>query len=417
MVAKVSKEPTAPAPVEIRPAGVGTGGVVSKKRPVRLIAGAVLAAGLLGVGAWYVAHAGFESTDDAQVEADVVAVPSLTTGAVVRVNFQENQVVKAGDVLVEIDPLPARARLAQTDADLASAQAAANAADARVAIVEASARGEKSVAEASLQGAAYGATATADEIAQARAQVAAATAGLSQAQLELDRVKKLFETGALPKGQLDVAQTSFETAQATLAEATARQAAVQTSRSQAYARIQEARARLGQSSAVEAQIAEARAQAEQAQARVATAQAARDLAALDLSYTKIVAPAEGVASKKSAAVGQMLSAGQPVAMLVPSGNVWVTANYKETQLDKMHVGQSAEVRVDAYPGLALRGHVESISGATGARFSLLPPDNATGNFTKVVQRVPVRIKFDGVPPDGRALRAGMSVDVTIDSRR
>jgi membrane fusion protein (multidrug efflux system) len=415
MVARVSQETAKPAPVEVLPEPVGAEGVASKKRPIRLIAGSILAAGLLGVVAWYFAHAGLESTDDAQVEADVVAVPSRTTGVVVRVDFQENQQVKAGQVLVEIDPAIAQAKLAQAEADLASAQAAANAADARVAIVEASARGEKSVAEASLQGAAYGATATVDEIAQADAQVTGAHAARAQAQLELDRVKKLFETGALPKGQLDTAQTSFDTAEAALAEAKAHQSAVRTSRSQAYARIQEARARVGQSSAVESQIAEASAQADQARARAMTAQASRDLAALDLSYTKILAPAEGVASKKSAAVGQMLSAGQPVAMLVPSGDVWVTANYKETQLDKMRVGQSAEVHVDAYPGLVLHGRVDSLSGATGARFSLLPPDNATGNFTKVVQRVPLRIKLD-IPPDGRTLRAGMSVDVTVDTR-
>jgi membrane fusion protein (multidrug efflux system) len=416
MVARVTKEAVKPAPVEIRPEGVDSDGVVSKKRPVRLIAASVIAAVLLGVVGWYVAHAGLESTDDAQMEADVVAVPSRSTGVVVRVAFQENQPVKAGDVLVEVDRAPAQAKLMQAEADLASAQAAANAADARVAIVEASSRGQKSVAEASLQGAAFSATASADEIAQAAAQVTAASAARAQAQLDVDRVKKLFETGALPKGQLDSAQTALDTADASLAEAKARQAVVQASRSQAYARIQEARARLGQSSAVESQIAEARAQADQARARVMTSQASRDLAALELSYTRIVAPSDGIASKKSAVVGQMLSVGQPVAMIVPSADMWVTANYKETQLDKLRVGQSAEIHVDAYPGLAIHGHVESLSAATGARFSLLPPDNATGNFTKVVQRVPVRIKLDGADSDGRLLRAGMSVDVTVDTR-
>jgi membrane fusion protein (multidrug efflux system) len=419
MAARVSKQDPTPGPVtQARPDDeMSVIASPAKKRPVRLIAGSALAVGVLAILAWYIAHAGLESTDDAQVEADVVAVASRTAGAVIKVDFVENQPVKAGDLLVEIDPHVAQAKLAQAEAELASAKAAADAADAQVAIVNASARGQKSVAEASLQGATFGATATGDEIGQADAQLAAATASRQQAQLDLDRVRKLYETGALPKGQLDLAQTAVDTAEAALAQANARQAGLQASRSQAFARIREARARLGQSSAVEAQIAEASAQAEQAKARVGTAQALRDLAAIELSYTKIVAPLDGTASKKSATVGQLLGVGQPVVMIVPSTDTWVTANYKETQLDKMRRGQGATVRVDAYPGLQLRGRVESVSGATGARFSLLPPDNATGNFTKVVQRVPVRIKLEGAAPEGRALLAGMSADVTVDTRQ
>jgi membrane fusion protein (multidrug efflux system) len=421
MAARVSKQETTPGSVErvttVVPDDDGSAQrESSKKPPVRLIAGSVLAIGVVVIAGWYIAHAGLESTDDAQVEADVVAVPSRTAGAVIKVDFIENQPVKAGDLLVEIDPRIADAKLAQAEAELASARAAADAADAQVAIVNANARGQKSVAEASLAGATFGATATGDEIAQADAQLAAATAARQQAQLDIGRVTKLFDTGALPKGQLDLAQTALDTAEAALSQAKARQAGLQASRSQAFARIGEARARLGQSSAVEAEIAAANAQADQAKARMQTAQAMLNLAAIELSYTKIVAPLDGVASKKSATVGQMLSVGQPVVMIVPSTGMWVTANYKETQLDKMRAGQGATVRVDAYPGLELRGRVESVSGATGARFSLLPPDNATGNFTKVVQRVPIRIQLDGTAPEGRTLRAGMSADVTVDTR-
>ena len=148
---------------------------------------------------------------------------------------------------------------------------------------------------------------------------------------------------------------------------------------------------------------------------MATAEAARDLAALDLSYTRIIAPRDGLASKKSVITGQMLSLGQPVVQIVPIDDVWVTANFKETQLNKMRAGQSATVSVDAYPGLKLSGSVQSFSGATGARFSLLPPENATGNFTKVVQRIPVRIHLEA--PQDRPLRPGMSVEVTIDTRK
>ena len=155
----------------------------------------------------------------------------------------------------------------------------------------------------------------------------------------------------------------------------------------------EASARLKQTSAVPAQIAQARARAAAAKAKVATSQAARDLAALDVVYTKILSPRDGFASKKSVVEGQMLSVGQSIVQIVPD-ETWVTANFKETQLNKMRVGQSVDIDVDAYAGMKLHGTVQSFSGATGARFSLLPPENATGNFTKVVQRIPVRVHID-----------------------
>ena len=388
----------------------------TRRRPTRLIAAGVLALACLGVAARYIQTAGLETTDDAQIEADVVAVPSLTSGPVLRVLFAENQLVKSGDLLVEIDPAPAAARLAQADAELASARAAAEGANAQIAIVEATARGQKSAADASLQGAAVGATASADEIQQAAAQVSAATSARELAQSDLERVRQLYASAALPKQQLDAAQSAFDTANANLEQAKAHQGFVNASHTQAYARIQEARARVGQASPVEAQIREALARAQQAEARVETAKAARDLAALELAHTKIVAPRDGIASKKTAVVGQMLVPGQPVVQIVPIADVWVTANFKETQLDKMRVGQTATIEVDAYPNLQLHGVVESVSGATGARFSLLPPENATGNFTKVVQRVPVRIRFEQLP-SSTPLRTGLSAYVTVDTRK
>jgi membrane fusion protein (multidrug efflux system) len=180
--------------------------------------------------------------------------------------------------------------------------------------------------------------------------------------------------------------------------------------------VQEASARAEQAGEVDVLIAQARARAATAHAQVAVAQAARDLAALELSYTKIVAPQDGVVSKKTASVGQMLAAGQGIVQLVPTRELWVTANFKETQITKMRAGQPAKVEVDAFPGVGLHGEVESFSAATGARFSLLPPDNASGNFTKVVQRVPVRVKLRDLP-QGVALRPGMSVELTIDTRK
>jgi membrane fusion protein (multidrug efflux system) len=390
--------------------------VPAKKNRVRVIALGVLAAAALGVVGWYVAHAGLEDTDDAQVDADVVSVPSQIQGIVLKVNFEDNQRVKKDDVLVEIDDAQAKARLAQAQAQYDADQAAAGAAEAEVHIIEASASGQKGAAEASLRGSSLAATATADQIAQADAQVKQASVQRDQAKNDLDRVKQLFAQGALPKQQLDDAQARFDAIDAALTQAKAQQSFVRASQGEAVSRVAEASARVHQSSAVGSQIAQATARAKAAAARAENSKAALALAQLDLDHTKIKAPRDGLASKKSVVVGQMLSVGQPVVQIVPINDLWVTANFKETQINKMRDGQSTEVDVDAYAGMKLHGTVQSFSGATGARFSLLPPENATGNFTKVVQRVPVRIHLDSIPED-RVLRPGMSVEVTVDTRK
>lgn len=386
-----------------------------KKRRIRLIVGAVLIAVLAFVGLWYVLHAGLEDTDDAQVEAEVVSVPARTGGVVKSVAFHENEVVKAGQVLAEIDDAPHKAKLAQADAELAQARENAAAADAEMAVVEANAKGQHSLATAGLRGSQAGLTMTGEEIQQARAAVESSTAQRLMAQQDLERAKKLFEERALPKQRLDAAQGAFDAADANLRQARARLDAAQAERSAAMSRISEAQARVGQSSSVDAQIAQSRAKAALAHARVEAAQASRDLAALDLSYTKVTAPRDGVASKKNIAAGQMLQPGQPVCFVVPTIDVWVVANFKETQVGRMKPGQPADISIDAY-GKTFKGKVESISGGTGARFSLLPAENATGNFTKVVQRIPVKVVFDSVPKDV-ILRAGMSADVTVDVRK
>ncbi len=387
-----------------------------KKNRARPIALGVLAVGVAGVVGWYVLHAGLESTDDAQIDADVVSVPSLSANVVTKVLFAENQSVKAGDVLVELDDAQPRARLVEAEAQVATAKAAADAADAEVGVVQTTAHGQKSAAEASLQGAAVSATSAGDEIAQADAELAAAAATVAQATNDLDRQKRLFADNATPKQELDRAQTGFDAATARRAQAAAHQAVVHSRTAQARATVQEAQARVGQTSAVAEEISQAQAKAAEAHARVQGAEAQRDLAAIELNRTKVYAPRDGIASRKSVVVGQLLSVGQPVASIVPATDVWITANFKETQLDKMRVGQGADIEIDAYPGLKLHGEVESLSGATGARFSLLPPENATGNFTKVVQRVPARIRIKDAPAD-RLLRPGMSADVTVDTRK
>lgn len=371
----------------------------NRARTVMLSIG--LAVALAG-GAYYATHLGLESTDDAQIDAEMVSIPARIGGVVVKVAFVENQAVKAGDVLAELDPEPAKAKLAQAEANLAAAAAAADAADADERVAETNVHSNKSAAEASLHGAESSASASRQQIAEGDAAVAVAKTTLAKAQLDLDRAKALVTSGSLAQAEVDRAQATYDTAAAALNQARARLASIQAATSQAVSRVAEANARAQQAGEVDALIAQARARAHTAHAQVDVAKAARDLAALELSYTKITAPQDGLVSKKTVAVGQMLAPGQGVVQLVPTHEFWVTGNFKETQLAKMRAGQPAKV--------------ESFSAATGARFSLLPPDNASGNYTKVVQRVPVRVRLKDVPASV-ALRPGMSVELAVDTRK
>jgi membrane fusion protein (multidrug efflux system) len=307
-----------------------------------MIMGVVLL-GLVTFGArkWWFARS-HVSTDNAQVDGHIVPVLPKVGGYVAEVRVVENQPVKAGDTLVVLDDRDFRARLAQTDADLA----------ALLATVSSRTR-----------------------VGQADAAVAQAQANALKANADLARIEPLALQGVVSQQQLDAARAAATAAQAQLASAQA--------------------ALVG------------------ADARVAAARASRDQAALQLSYTRVIAPSNGVVSKKSVELGQLVQAGQPLMTVVPLEDVWVTANLKETETADVTPGDSADITVDAYRGVHFRGHVESLSPATGAKFSMLPPDNATGNFTKVVQRIPVRIHLDGPADPAHVLRPGMSVVATI----
>lgn len=385
----------------------------SKKKTVVV---ALLGAVAVGLGGWYVAHRGLEDTDDAQVDADVVGLSARTGGMVTKVLFEDNQKVTAGQVLAELDPEPAKARLAQAEANLEGARASAIAAetDAKLATTNATASNKAAVASLSAQSA--GASASSAQINEARARVTAAQTRAAQTTLDLERVQKLSASGALSQAQLDQSKTDNDVAQASLVQARANLSVLESSASQAASRVSEASAKVDQTKDVSAFIALAEAKARGARAKVAELEAARDLAALDLSYTKITAPQDAVVSKKNVSVGQTIAAGSPIAQMVPTKAVWVTANFKETQVGKMKPGQPAKIEVDALRGLELHGQVESLSAATGARFALLPPDNATGNYTKIVQRMPVRVKLDALP-EGVTLRPGMSVVIVVDTRK
>jgi len=315
-----------------------------------------------------------ESTDDAAVDGHLVPVLAKVSGYVQAVTVSDNDHVTADSMLVQIDPSEYRVRLAQAEADLAAAQASAGGA------------GSNGQAQAMVDQAT-------GQRASLSAQITAARANEVKARQDLARMEDLAAKQIVSKQQLDAARAAAEAASANVV------------------------ALQRQTSAASGTIASAQAGVRLASARLQGAKAARDNAALQLSYTRVTAPTSGIVSRKQVEPGQLAQAGQPLLTIVADTGVFVTANFKETQLADIRVGQPAEIDVDAYGGAVAIGCVESVSAATGSKFALLPPDNATGNFTKVVQRVPVRVHVkQGLGPD-RPLRPGMSVTVHVDSRK
>ena len=382
----------------------------ARRRPPWLIFGAAVAVVLLVISGWAFFTAGEESTDDAQVSADHVPIGTRVPGQVVRIAVKENQSVKKGELIAQLDDADYAARVKQEEAELATAMAQAQEADAQVRVIEANARGGLTSAQAAFSGSSVGVGSAGAQVLAARAQVERAQADLKKTEFDLDRTRELKAANAIPQERLDNAIVAHDSAAAALAQAKAQLAGAEESRRMAEARVIEARGRLSASSPIEAQNAAARAQADRAHARVKFAEGRLDEARLQLGYTRIVAPADGIASKLTAHEGQLLAQGQPIVELVPTVT-YVIANFKETQVGKMKPGQKAKVKIDAYPGRVFWGTVESLSGGTGAAFSLIPADNASGNFVKVVQRVPVRVSW--TPPAEMPMRAGLSADVTV----
>jgi membrane fusion protein (multidrug efflux system) len=311
-----------------------------------------------------------ESTDNAQVDGHLVPVLAKVSGYVTAVNVDENDRVRVDSTLVRIDEREYAVRLAQADAELAAARAAAGG------------RGVEGQAQAAV------ANASGQEAALT-ANIAAARANAVKAESDLRRMRELVANQVVSRQQLDAAQAAADAARAQLAAAQ------------------------NSAGAAGAGVANAEAGVRLAQARLAAAEAARQNAQLQLSYTRVTAPVSGIVSRKQVEVGQLVQAGQPLLTIVSDTGVWITANFKETQLHDLKVGQDVDIEVDAYGGATAKGKVESVSAATGAKFALLPPDNATGNFTKVVQRVPVRIRVTQGLGQNRPLRPGMSVVANV----
>ena len=374
---------------------------------------------ILGVVAAVVAAAWFghraltkgkQNTDDAQVEADVVPLAARVGGVVKTARVHDNQIVKAGDVLFELDPADLDVEVARTEAELEAAKAQLAAADAQVAVVQSSSAGGLSSARAALTGAGASVQSAGAATRAAEAAVARAEADLASAESDMKRTQELFDKQAGTRRDVEHAQQTRDVAKASLDSAKAQLEMAREQRGLAQSRVAEAQGHVTASTPVDQVIAGAQATAKLAAARVKAAETALAKAKLQLSYTTVTAPTAGMVSKLGAHAGQQIMQGQTLLMLVPL-ETYVVANFKEVQIGQMKPGDPVDVELDAYPGETFHGTVDTISPATGARFSMIPPDNATGNFVKVVQRVPVKITW--TKPPAAAMRPGLSAEATV----
>ena len=383
----------------------------SRRRGVIIIV--VVLVVLVALGLWWRSTFS-EDTDDAQINGHLIQISPRTGGQVLKVDVEENQVVKAGDEIAELDPRDYQVAVENAEAALASAQAAAVAAQVNVPITTVNTGSNLRSAESDVSGARASIEQAQQQLEAAQARVAQADANNIKAQADLARYTPLVQKDVISKQQYDAAIAAADAAKAALADAKASQQA-------AADGVRVARDREAQSQALyrfaqtgPQQVAAQTARARQADAQVKQAQAQLDQARLNLSYTKIVAPADGIVTRKSVEINQNVSVGQNLLTLVSLDDLWITANFKETQLRHMGPGQPAEIHVDA-TGKDYKGKVTQIGGATGSVLSLFPPENATGNYVKVVQRVPVRIDFTDLKNEdpNHELRPGLSVEPKV----
>lgn len=338
-----------------------------KKIIFPIILGLVLVGALGFTAKEYFYYKSHETTDNAQVDADISPVIARASGYVTEIRFEDNQYVKAGDTLVVLDDRDYRIRLQQAEAALMAARRSVNVSQS--AVTEARAN-----------------------IATAEANIETAKVKLWKANEDYNRYKNLYDDHAITKAQFDNAKAEKDGAEAGLAAAQS------------------------QIPVVNKRVGTNKEQVQETASGIALREADVEYAKLQLSYTVITAPVSGIISKRSIQVGQLVQAGQSLFAIVHEKGLYVTANFKETQMSDLKIGEPVDIEVDAFPDKSIRGTIESFSGATGAKFSLLPPDNATGNFVKVVQRIPVRIKFNDDTAFTNQLRAGMSVYVIVHTK-
>jgi membrane fusion protein (multidrug efflux system) len=401
----------------------------SGKIRLRIVAAGAIVILAFGAVSAYAYFGRRVSTDDAQVDAHIAPIGAKVSGNISEILVTDNQIVRAGQVLLHIDPRDYQARVDQACAALAAAESQSRGADAGVPLMSATTASGTSAAKAQLAAASAEHTravadferASSSEMAVAGADVDAKRATADRARADLERMKPLAEKNEISKQQFDtyVAAERVAISELAASEQKLANAAKQAESSKALviaseARIEAAQASLAQATANRRQVDISAAQAGSASAAIQQARAALTAAELELSYTAVTAPIDGIVTKKTIQLGQIVQPGQSLLTIVPLSDVWVTANFKETQLDGVRPGLRAEVHIDTY-GRSFEGHVDSIAGATGSKLSLLPPENATGNFVKIVQRIPVKVTLDHAPA-GVVFRPGMNADVTIFTR-
>jgi membrane fusion protein, multidrug efflux system len=406
---------------------------------VGLLAGVVVLA--YGGYRWYESRV-YVATDDAYVEGAITSISAKVPGHVTELLVQDNQPVKKGDLLLRIDPRDYQARRHQAASAVATAEAGVRSARSEVPLARDDTSAQIDQARAALESAQVAVRSSEAAVEEARArleakraatdamraEVAGAESSARNAGRERERMERLVKGGFVAQRDFDTAEFTMETATATL-DATRRrlvqaereieqtEAELKTRRiavDQSNQRVAEARAALARSESGRHTVDIKGAEVSRAEARLKEAHADLAHADLQLQYTEVRAPLDGIVSKRTVEPGQVVQMGQPLLAIVPLHDVWVVANFKETQLGRVRPGQKAEITVDSYPGQTFRGTVHSISAGTGARFSLLPPENATGNWVKVVQRIPVKILLDdGAAGNPQPLRTGMSVFASI----
>jgi membrane fusion protein, multidrug efflux system len=378
----------------------------SKRRKTVLIGSAALVLIVGAVVLWRY-FGSYESTDDAQVDVHLYPISARVSGYVTKVNVEDNQYVHKGDVLVEIDPRDYEVAAAQARASLASAEATAQSLNIAVPITSVNTSNQLQVSTSDVENANAGILVAQAQLAAARAQLEQAQANDVKAQDDLRRYKALVEKREVADQVYDQAVAAAKASTASVAAARANVNATQQSVQQAGNRLTQSKANQKSAETGPQQVSSSQARARAAIADVEQKRAALEQAQLNLVYTKIVAPVSGEVNK-TVVVGLNVQSGQQLLTVVPLEEVWITANFKETQLKHMQAGQKAKIHVDS-TGRTFEGHVDSIAGATGPLFSLLPPENATGNYVKIVQRIPVKIALEPGENGDRQLRPGMNV--------